>query len=163
MAVQRSITTDSPASAAIGGRLPVHDPELEPETRGARLDGFLRVRHAQLRAAEHIDHVEAARCIDRRGERLECGDPEDLLFVRVHGHAVETVVEEEPEYSERRSRGVGRGADHGDPTGRSQDDLDAGVVEDVDRAASFLQVEERPRPGHRHRVLAARQEAPSLT
>ena len=41
---------------------------------------------------------------------------------------------------------VGRGADDRDPAGRAQHPLDARVVEDLDRSAALLEVEERGGP-----------------
>ena len=39
-------------------RLPVHDPELEPQAAGADSDRLLGVREAQLRPPEDVDDVD---------------------------------------------------------------------------------------------------------
>jgi hypothetical protein len=45
----------------------------------------------------------------------------------------------------RRSGGVRRRPDHCDPAGRAQHPLDARIVENVDRSAALLEIEERRR------------------
>jgi hypothetical protein len=56
------------------------------------------------------------------------------------------LVQEVPEDAERRPGRVRRCADDRDPPGLAQDDLDAGVVEDADRAAALLEIQESARP-----------------
>jgi hypothetical protein len=67
------------------------------------------------------------------------------------------VVDQRPEHAVRRPVRIGRGTDDRDPPGGAQDALDAGVVQDRDRARAPLQVEE----GRRSIALVARQVAAS--
>ena len=76
------------------GRLPVDDPELEPQHARAGGNGLLGVRHAQLRAAEDIDHVEAARRGDRLGQCSVGRHAEDIPLVRVDRDALEALLDQ---------------------------------------------------------------------
>ena len=69
-------------------------------------------------------------------------DAEDVGLVRVDRDALEALLDEVAEDAVRRTGAVRRCPDHGDPTGRAQDPLDARVVQDRDRPAPFLEVQE---------------------
>ena len=139
------------------GRLPADDPELEPQAASPGGDGLTRVGHAQLGAAEDVDELERAGRGHRIGQRREGRHAEHLALVGVDRHAVVAVVDQRPEDAVRRPVRIGRGADDRDPPGGPQDAFDAGVVEDRDRAAALLEVEE----GRRSIALLARQVAAS--
>ena len=128
------------------GCLPVDDPELEPQDASAGRHGLDRVGHAQVRSPEHVDHVDRPGRCDGRGQVRLGRQPEHLPLVRVHRHAVQTEADERSEHAMGRPRGIGRRADDGDPPGRAQHPLDARVVEDLDRSATLLEVEERSGP-----------------
>jgi hypothetical protein len=123
------------------GSLPADDAELEPQAPRAGRDRLVRMRHAELRATEHVDEVERTGGCDGVGQCRERRNALDLAFVRVDRDAVEPVSQQRGEDALRRPRGVGRGADDGDPSRRPQDPFDAVVVEDRDRTAALLEVE----------------------
>ena len=81
-------------------RLPVHDPELEPQAARTGGDRLVRVGDAQFGASEDVDHVERAGRVDGLRQRPIRGDPEDVPLVRVHGHALEALVDEVAEHPE---------------------------------------------------------------
>ena len=142
-------------------RLPVDDPELEPEA--ARADGhrLVRVGYDEVGAPEDVDHVERP---GRRGgffEGRERGDPVDRLLLRIDRDAVVPVVEQRAEDAVRRAPRARRGADDGDPPGGVEDVGDAFVVGRRDRAATLVEIEERDRPFPPVRVVG--QCAPSFT
>ena len=124
------------------GRLPVDDPELEPQAPGADGDRLAGVRDAQLGAPEDVDDVERAGRGHGLGERREGGHPEHLPLVRVDRDAFEALLDQVAEDAERRPPGIGRRTDDRDPAGRPQDLRDPGVVEERDRPAALLEVEE---------------------
>jgi len=124
------------------GGLPVHDAELEPEGASAGLDRFVGVRDAQLGATEDVDHLEGAGSGDRLAEAGKGREPEHLPLVGVDGDAIEPMLDEEAEDAERRTGRVGGCPDDRDPAGGPQCPLDAGVIEDRDRPASLLEIEE---------------------
>ena len=126
---------------------PVDDPELEPETAGARFDRLQRVRDAQLRSTEDIDDVEWTAGRDRLSERRERRNPVDFLLARIHRHAVVAMAEEIAEDAERWTSHVRGRADDCDPPGRSKHVGDGGVVEERDGSAPFLEVEVGDRAG----------------
>jgi hypothetical protein len=98
---------------------------------------------AQLGSAEHVHQFDRAGCLDGRPERRPRAEALDLRLARVHRHAVVAGTHERPEHAERRPRRIGRGADDGDPPGLAQDALDPLVIEQGDRPAPFLGVEDR--------------------
>ena len=101
IAVQRSITTASPASAAIAAASQLTIPSWSHRQR-APMATASRMRHHELRSAEDVDEVERASCGDRRLQRRECRNPEHALFLRVDRHAVVTTLDEELEHTVRR-------------------------------------------------------------
>ena len=124
------------------GGLPVDDPELEPEAACPGRDGLpaCGTHSSERRKTSTMSNGPVA--VDRLGQRRGGRHAEHLALVRVDRHAVVAVPEERPEDAVRRPVPVGRRADDRDPPGGAQDPLDAGVVEDGDRAAALLQVEE---------------------
>ncbi len=141
--MQRSITTSRPPSCGDACRLPVHDAELEPQharTDGDRFDG---VRDAQLGSPEDVDQVERPGRVHGVGEGRVGRRTEDLGLGRVDRDTVEPSSKEIPEDAIRRPARVGRRAHDRDPAGRPQDPLDPHIVEDRDRPATLLEVQER--------------------
>ncbi len=124
------------------GRLPVHDAELEPQTPCSGRNRLAGMRDAQLRAPEHVDHVERTARLDRLGDRPERRHAEDRRHVRVDRNAIEPLVEQESEDPERRSVRIVRGADDRDPARRRKHPRDPGVVEHGHRPAALLEVQE---------------------
>jgi hypothetical protein len=148
------------------GRVPVHDPELEPQASCAGRHGLLGVRHAQLGAAEDVDDVERPGRGDGLLEGPERGDAEDVAFERVHRHAFEALVDEVAEDPKRRPRRLRRGADDRDPAAGPEDRCDSAVVEEWDRSATLVEVEVGDRPvalGATVGIVDVCQVAPSLT
>ena len=129
------------------GRIPVHHAKLQPQAARPDRHRLMCMWHAQLGAAEDIDHVERPGRVDGLGQRPERRDPKDRALVGIDWNAVEALVQEVAQYGERRPRGVRRGTNDRDPPRLAQDDLDGRVVEDPDRAATLLEVEEGARSG----------------
>jgi hypothetical protein len=76
------------------------------------------------------------------------------------------VLNEVAEDTERGSRRLRRGADHGDPAGRLEDCLDPVVAEQGNRAAALLEIEVGNRPVAARATVGIAifgQVAPSLT
>ena len=146
MAVQRSITTSSPPARAIRAASQLTTPSWSHRTLAPAATASTAWGTHSSGPPEDVDHVDRAGRRDRRGEVRVGRQPEHLALVRVHRHAVETEADQRPEHAVGRPRRVGRRADDGDPPGRAQHPLDARVVEDVDRSATLLEVEERGGP-----------------
>ena len=146
MAVQRSITTSSPPARAIRAASQLTTPSWSHRTRAPAATASTAWgthRSDRRKTSTMSTGPVAATAV---GEVRVGRQPEHLALVRVHRHAVETEADQRPEHAVRRPRGVGRRADDGDPPGRAQHPLDAGVVEDLDRSATLLEVEERGGP-----------------
>ena len=142
IAVQRSITTSSPAVVARSG------PHPRRRRRAGATGSAPRPRRPRGRGAGTAPSAgrrrpcRTARSRRPRRQRPEGRHAEDVPLVRVDRDALEPLLDEVAEDAERRPRAVRRRPDHGDPAGRPQGSLDARVVQDRDRPAPFLEVQE---------------------
>ncbi len=124
------------------------------------------MRHDELRSAEDVDDVERPGLGNGLGKGPERRNREDAPLVRVDRYALESLVDEIAEDTERRTPFVRRRPDDGNPSSAPENRLDLGVASDLDRSAVLGEIEvgDRPRPvlasGVPLRIVA--QVAPSL-
>ena len=165
MAVQRSITTPSPPVVRDPGGLPVDDAELEPEAPGRR------PRPPRAHAGTHSSDRRKTSTMSNGPVAAtasasvgKAGTPWTSRSFGLTGTHSKPCADEVREDAERRPARVRRRADHRDPAGARRTPLDARVVEERDRAAPLLEVEDTPRArGRRRPVVGVRSQPRART
>ena len=167
IAVQRSITTDSPPADAIWAASQFTTPSCSHRQPApiATASSACGTTSSERRNTSTMSNGPVASAAS--AQRPEGRHPEHAALVRVHRNALEALVDEVAEDAERRPALPRRGAHHGDAPGAPEDPRDLRVVSDRNRPASLLEIQVRDRPATFLPVGVApgvvRQLAPSLT
>ena len=140
------MTTTRPASWATRAASQLTTPSCSHRQRAPADYRFVGVWHAQLRTAEHVHDVEWPGRLNGFRQGGKGGDAHDLALARVDRHAVVALLDQVAEDAEGWAGRLRGRAHDGDPAARAEDVLDSGVVQQRNRPAALLEVEDVARP-----------------